>query len=401
MSINAPRWARVCAVLIGLSLLAGCSSPLGKARLQYASGDAQGALATLGDGTEIHNRDKLLFFLEKGLILHEIGDYEASTRELLAAADSLDGARVISLSDEATALLANDWVRRYPGEYSEQLWVHSYLMMNFLALGRYESAAVEARRALEKIADQEELLGADHFTRNLIALSFEAAGQVNSAYIENRKLADQLAGNPLDETLLRQARKLGFADEVRRLQKAGVRLNKGPGPAELVLFVASGDIPAKVSGSLQIDYDARVSFPQYVPVDGRYRHPLVRIDDQSCACEPVSTTSLGALARASLGKRAAGLTARLVARAVAKDAFADNVAKKDEVAGEIIKVLLFALEEADTRGWHSLPGHLSIVRVPLGEGAREVAIGDPESPLLRVDVSTMKAGQRRYLPLRL
>jgi len=56
---------------------------------------------------------------------------------------------------------------------------HTYLMMNFLAVGRYDSAAVEARRALERIADKESVLEQDAFTRALIALSFEMAGQAN------------------------------------------------------------------------------------------------------------------------------------------------------------------------------------------------------------------------------
>lgn len=387
--------------MLALSLLAACSTPLGKARLQYAAGDAKGALATLGDGSDIRSRDKLLFHLEKGLILHETGDYAGSNLELLAAADSLDQSSVISLSGEATALLANDWARRYPGEYSEQLWIHSYLMMNFLAMGRFDSAAVEARRALEKIDDKAEVLAADHFTRNLIALSFEAAGQVNSAYIEYRKLAEQLPGASLNNTLLRQARLLGFADEARRLKKAGASADSARPPAELVLFIGSGDIPGKISGSLQIDYDARVSFPQYLPYDSEHRVPRILVDEVGCQCEPVSTTSLGALARASLSARAAGVTARLVARAVAKDAFADNIGKKDEVAGEIVKLLLFALEEADTRGWHSLPGYLSLIRVPLGNGATTVTIGDPEQPLLEIDVADLPQGQWRFVPIRL
>ncbi len=397
----AQRWARACAALALMVLLSACSTPLGKARLQYAAGDAQGALATLGDGEGVRSRDKLLFYLEKGLILHETGDYAASTRELLAAADSLEQGSTISLSGEATALLANDWARRYPGEYSEQLWVHSYLMMNFLAMGRFDSAAVEARRALEKIDDKSEVLAGDHFTRNLIALSFEAAGQINSAFIEYRKLADQLPSAPLDNTLLSQARALGFADEVQRLRKAGAKSASGERPAELVLFVASGNIPRKISSSLQIDYDARVSFPQYLPYDSEYRLPQVHVDAVACHCEPISRTSLGALARASLGARAAGLTTRLVARAVAKDALADNVGKKDEVAGEIVKLLLFALEEADTRGWHSLPGYLSLIRVPLDDNASEVVVGDPEFPQFTIDVSDLRPGQSRFVPLRL
>lgn len=390
------------ALLLGMLTLTGCStSQIGKARLQYASGNADAALATLGNGEDIRARDRLLYLMEKGLILHETGNYEASSRELLAAADFIGSGTAISLSGEATALLANDWARNYRGEYSEQLWVHSYLMMNFLALGQYDSAAVEARRALQKIDDREKLLKFDQFTRALMAVSFEAAGQANSAYIEYRKLAEVIPDpQQLYPRLLSYARLLGFTDAAKQYRLDDGRSAVNRSDAELVVFLASGHIPTKVSGSLYIDNNARVSFPRYLPGESRFFRPQISIDGNFCDCLLV-TSSTGQLARESLDSRGASVTARLVARAVAKDAFADSIGSRDEVAGEIVKLLLFALEEADTRGWHSLPGHLSLLRIPLAEGSSRVVIGDPAAPLLDVDVSDMQRGQKRFIPLRI
>jgi hypothetical protein len=168
--------------------VSGCSSTntIQQAHWQFLSGDAAAAAKTLASSDTVAGKDKLLYWLEKGMYLHYTGDYQRSNRELLKAADFVERSGYISLSDGARELLANEWASSYHGEYSEQLWIHSVLMMNFLHLGQYESAAVEARRALAAIKTKPDVLNNDHFTRSLIALSFEAAGQLNDAYIVNQ-----------------------------------------------------------------------------------------------------------------------------------------------------------------------------------------------------------------------
>ncbi len=396
------RSGRLCVVLLCLFTM-GCSTTvLDKARLQYASGDAQSALQTLGDGSEVPSRDKLLYWLERGLILHEEGNYAESSRELLNAAAYLEDNDFVSISAEARSLLANDWIRKYKGEYSEQLWIHTYLMMNFLSLGRYDSAAVEARRALERISDRENVLQHDAFTRALIGLSFESAGQANSAYIEYRKLAD-LTGKPghsLTSSLYALAKSLGFDEDARKYkrQMAQTPLTTA-GHAEVVLFLATGRLPEKISSSLITDYDERVAFPQYLPDRDAPPVVTVSVDGVDCDCSVVAS-NLGQLARSSLNSRGIALTTRLLARAAAKDALADNLAKKDEVVGEIARLLLFVLEEADTRGWHSLPGHLSLLRVPVNKGSQEIVVKSFSTAPTIIDVSTLQAGERRFIAMR-
>lgn len=399
------RICRLCMALLCLMVLAGCSTTtLDKARLQYAAGDAQAALQTLGDGSEIAARDKLLYWLERGLILHDEGDYELSAEALLRAAEYLEDNDYVSISGEAKALLANDWARRYKGEYSEQLWVHTYLMMNFLSLGRYDSAAVEARRAVARIEDREDLLQHDAFTRALIGLSFEVAGQLNSAYIEYGKLDELLddAPAPLLSTLALLAQRLGFSDAARnyQLRMADNRV-RAPAEAEseVVVFLSTGQLPLKVSSSLFTSYERRVAFPQYLPDQQASPTVTVRVDGEPCDCAIVQS-NLGQLARDSLHTRGLALTARLLARSAAKEAFADNLAKNDELAGEIARVLLFVLEEADTRGWNSLPGHLVLIRVPVDSGAEQVVVESNTAPPLVIDTSGLAAGERRFVTVR-
>ena len=125
----------------------------------------------------------------------------------------------------------------------------------------------------------------------------------------------------------------------------------------------------------------------------------VSVDGEVCDCTVVKS-NLGQLARSSLSSRGLALSTRLLARAAAKDALADSVAKKDEVAGEIARLLLFVLEEADTRGWKSLPGHRAMVRVPINKGSQEIVVESFTTAPTIIDVSTLRAGERRFIAMR-
>ncbi len=371
---------------IAFPLLAGaCSTTaLHQARAEFYSGNTPAALARLPSSDVVASKDRLLYWLEKGLFLHVSGDYEASNREFLAAARYLDENDFFSISSESRAVVANDWARNYTGEYSERLWIHSYLMMNFLSLGEFDSAAVEARRALERISEFEGTLERDDFTRALIALSFEAAGQLNDAYIEYSKLSEGIGGSSmLDPLLLSQARRLGFSNDAReisnRLQDSGLS------PQDLaatdraaVVFISSGLIPGKSSGSIFTGGTTRISFPRYDVSPAAAPGLHAEIDNRPCDCPRVSS-DLGQLVSDSLNQRAARLTARSLVRAVSKDAIADAISDKDKVAGEIARLLLFALEEADVRSWRSLPRHLTMLRVPLPEDNTTVTLSSSDA----------------------
>ena len=166
-----------------------------------------------------------------------------------------------------------------------------------------------------------------------------------------------------------------------------------------MVFLSTGQLPRKISSSLLVAYDKRVAFPQYLPDFDPSPVVSVSVDGRRCNCSTVKS-NLGQLARSSLRSRAVGLTTRLLARTAAKDALADNIGDKDAVVGEIARFLFFILEEADTRGWNSLPGHLALVRVPVSEGSQEVVVQSFSTAPTVIDVSNIRAGERRFIALR-
>ncbi|NJL59773.1 MAG: hypothetical protein HC887_09155 [Desulfobacteraceae bacterium] len=179
------------------------------------------------------------------MILHQMGKYEESVQEFLKASDLMKKQDIISVSQQAASLVTTEWITEYKGEYSERLWVHTYLMMNFLLLGKYESALVEAKQSDAIIAQYPVALSNDYFTRALIALCYEMLGEINDAYIVYKKLAESMPDpSVIMPKLHRYAVRLGFQDDVLKY-KAMISKPEEEGSAEVVLFLGESRAPKK------------------------------------------------------------------------------------------------------------------------------------------------------------
>jgi hypothetical protein len=84
--------------------------------------------------------------------------------------------------------MINDMAATYKGEYCERLWIHTFLMMNFLLQYKYDSALVEAKQALEVFDKYPGSLEGDYFTRALIALCYENMNLWDDVRIEYEKI---------------------------------------------------------------------------------------------------------------------------------------------------------------------------------------------------------------------
>lgn len=374
------RLGRAAALSLCALLGACATAAFDEAQTRYRAGDPVGAVALLDQAAErdqIPARDTLLLHLERGLMLHRAGDYERSAQAFVEADRLIEASETISLSGQATALLSNDWSQAYPGEYSERLWSHSYAMMSFLMAGRAQGAAVEARRALKVLEAYPEALSGAHFSRALIGLSFEMAGQYNDAYVAYRALHRQLPeSRALALATYRAARAVASSDGVAEWRDRvpaplwQAYANSGP---EAVLLLSAGRAPVKISSSL-VYYDERLSFPAYLPNNHRFAELQIR-DGQGVAqpFERVSTDTY-AVSVAALDRRGAKMLAKAALRGKIKHELVDDLADRDETAAQVLNLVFFLLEEADTRSWQSLPARLTLARVPLRPGQSELQV---------------------------
>jgi len=361
-------------------LLQACatSADLRLARDQFKYGNTDAALQTLADA-DVSKRDQLLLHLDSALVAQAATRFKDSIEAFERALALIDSLDYISARDQTAAVLSNDWAIRYSGELSERLWIHTFQMINYLMLDAPQSAAVEARRAVALYDKNNDVLENDLFTRYLMALSFETAGQRDSAGVEYRKLAKDFDIQP-----------------VQRLAA-----NTG----ELVLLVATGFIEPKLPGDLLIDLDMRVSFPYYP--ESYDSPPSISIQQNQKTLKPARVdTTLLSVARSALAKRGKSVAARQALRLAAKYNIADKIGDEDPLAGGVAKLFLLAIEQADTRSWETLPAFLSLVRVPVPAGQSSLSVsvdnfgswaGGRDERKIELDI---KPGERKFQILR-
>lgn len=347
MPVNSQMF-RLCIICIAVFTLQACatSSALLVARDQFRHGSATDALQTLSEA-KVSSRDQLLLYLDRGLIAQASGQYLESKIAFERALEIIDELDYVSVRDQAASIISSDWAARYSGESSEKLWVHTFQMLNYLFLNSPEGAAVEARRAAAFYEENKDVLKDDIFTRTLMALSFESAGQINSARVEYRKLADD------------------FDLELPAFQ--------GKNESEIIFIIASGFIEPKLAGDLFISFDARIAFPYYA--HNYQLSPQTRVViDGNAATYSLAETTMVSISQAALAARGKALAARQALRVAAKYHIADSVGEKSDTARVLAQFLLVALEQADTRSWETLPAHLTLLRVPLTPGAHSISL---------------------------
>lgn len=350
-------------------LMSGCvSSSLDTARFKFVSGDSDTAVAVLKDCQQTYSKDRLLCLMEMGSILFLSNEFRQSTEALLKASTLIKEQDQISIIDQSTAIVVSDNTMEYKGEYAERLWVHSLLMMNFLLLGDAESALVEAKQALELYDRFPEALEHADFTRALIGLCYENMGKFDDANIEYQKL-----------------------------QEDGEAAFHSPAPSndevEVVLFVTMGTIPPKISRDIVIPPSVRISLPAYAASPSP---PKIRIHSETAGSLLTVTSDLGLVARLSLKTRVAELVTRQAIRVGTKETLVQAAGHQDDLAGVMVRLILFLAEQADTRSWQTLPGSLTISRIRLLPGENTIQIYNNSDQFLSQISTQGGGGQRLY-----
>lgn len=391
--------------LIGcIFLFSGCvSGNLTRARQSYYNQNPDAALAELTDPGAASGRNQLVFSLEKGLILHDAKRYEESAEAFRHAASIMEAQEVIRLGQQSASLVTNDWVTDYKGEYSERLWVHTYLMMNYLILYRYESALVEAKKALKVLEKHPSSLEYTYFTRALIALCFENLKEYDGARIEYEKMARSASrDSPAAVELVRISRMTGHPlPEGISPSVSEHPLARNARTTELVIFLGVGRGPVKEADDIVAPPSVRISFPRYVH---RFTRNVNIFPEKKSQRMPfiLFQTDMNQVAGMALEERSKEVIAKAAARAAFKEGIAQAVGgKNDELVTALVRTVLFLTEEADTRGWETLPARLLLIRIPVSPGthndiALSVSTGYGPAVVMHTDPFLIRKNQRIY-----
>jgi hypothetical protein len=242
--------ARVGAVLVlvpvCLLLTTGCATYTDKfrdLRPQLANGEFDAALKTVED--ESGSKDRLLYFLERGLILHYADRFAESNEAFAAAERTADELYTKSISEGAFSLFTNDNAISYRARPFEMAMVPYYKGLNYIYLGDRNAAQVEARRASLQVAKfvdatldglrDEDKAGFERIKNNAFLLYYSGMlydwdGEYNDAFIsyrnaavayqQNHDLLDVDIPPSLGKDLTRIAGRIGFRSEMEQLHKS-------------------------------------------------------------------------------------------------------------------------------------------------------------------------------------
>jgi len=116
-------------------------------------GNYGAAAATIEDsrGTSYQEKERVLFYLDTGMLYHYAGEYEKSNSALTEAEYAIEDLYTQSISKAIGSGLLNDNALDYDGEVYEDLYINIFKSLNYIALGDPESALVEIRRVNNKL----------------------------------------------------------------------------------------------------------------------------------------------------------------------------------------------------------------------------------------------------------
>lgn len=327
-----------------------------------------------------------------GMLRRLNGDYKGSNQAFELAKKQIEALYATSVTEQAGAMIINDETISFQGDRFEQILIHAYMAMNYIALGELDAARVEILQADVKMMEWGDTPHEDPFMRYLAGIVFEALGESDDALVSYRRAVKvyqqakerQGLGVPaqLRQDLLRMLAQSGLRNELEQYKREfgmpGWQPPDTRGKGELVMIMNNGLVPQRQQKTFQtwsseMALNIRIAVPDY-PQPPRFV-PRVKLNVAGGSELLETVENLDGLARTSLSEEMPVITARAIARAVAKKKSEKNAGdKQGGLAQFAMLVLNTATEIADTRCWNTLPQEIQLARVWLPEGTHQVTL---------------------------
>ena len=425
-------------------LLTGCAAfrsydaELYPALEQASSGNVDGAIRLLESNNKLPDKD-LLYFMELGMLQRLSGRYDESQKAWMTAEKRIEVSRSDSFAElaglvsGASSYVLNDKLRVYQGHDYERVMLLTYMTLNHLARGDFDSARVAIRQTHEfegqiaearakqyaEVEEEAKKRGAQTSVRELNGYPVESIDNPVVNALRNSyqsALSHYLAGfiyEALGESSL-AAPGYRLANELQPnhpLLEEGLRgldariLAPDDGMTDVLFIVGTGTAPALQSRQFvfPIWYQTRFillphAFPVIVPTSPAPLPRRVVVEGHAFAVEPI--TSVDAMARRRLKDDMPQIMLRATIRSTtaavlqyqtqrAATAGRDSGASlAAALASAAVTVGSAALASADDRTWRALPADIYVARGRLPRGTHLVTLETAEGPRsARIDVS--------------
>lgn len=397
------------AALLMALLVSGCATYSDSfSGIQQDLADQQYDAALLGIEKQSGSKnDRVLYLLNKGMVLRMKRDFAGSNQALEAAKAEMERLYAASVSEHTLSFLINDATVSYGGEDYEQVLVHLYMALNYLELGQPDDARVEALQVDAKLREiKEQVSGSkyteDAFSRYLAGMIYEDDSEWSDAMISYRDAYQAYKkypadfGMPIPDTLkydlLRLARHEGLKDEARQYRKEfGISVppnasDSSANQGTLVFILNNGLTPIKRERAVDMIDPAsgilvHIALPYYESRPDNVVSARISAAGREANTELVE--NIDAIARQSLASHMSAIVARSIARAVTKTAAIRAAERRNDnsngsVAGLLgefaLQVTAVATERADTRSWLTLPADIQMARLSLPPGKYTIKV---------------------------
>jgi hypothetical protein len=407
-------------VLLLAAVAAGACIPPSVAYREHlstlvAERDYPGAVQAIDEARDpkYGDKDRVLYWLDKGAVLHTARDYRGSDQVLDQAELRIEELYTKSLSQAAGTILVNDATQDYAGEPQERALLYVLRALNYAYQHKVDDAVVEARKVTSFLVGygdrvQMKTYRDDGFAHLLSAMLFEDAGRYDDARIS--------------KDAAERAYALYARDYRCPVPQFGVRRVAGEG--ELVVLHYNGKVPLRGSKSTSVPVGRKktvremaksgddedqaqlpIALPKIVEQPYAIRGSVVEAAGRSA--QTVLVEPIAAITVKALEDELPAIKARAVARAYSKGGAyqaADSAGTSKFVKGAGLSAA-GAFEQADTRGWATLPAEIRMARVSLPAGVHDVRIAYRDASGAVAFEETLRgvqvtAGYRTYVHVR-
>ncbi|HUO57689.1 MAG TPA: hypothetical protein VMV05_05885 [bacterium] len=373
------------------------------------------------------SKDDLLHMLQEGYLDNLSGDWQSSNDAFDAAEKRYEELYTISISNEAFSLLTSDNSRPYRSNEQEMALIPYYRIFNYVQLGKYPDALVEARKAndkhkvdlsqLDKMSEKDIRFKA--FLNYYTGLLFASQGESNDAMVSFRNAfklyqwGNTHFGLPMPRWLpgdyYRTAINMDLKDEVRLLPKTYPDIASRAAQDQrqnLVLFLESGFVPYRegvdiflpiyktdkndeaaryyrdtYSGNIyayqtkpaKLDQFLRISFPKIAPFPSAVASCQLFLPNGT----PLRSENGLDLARVTdlqFKQDLGDILLRTLIRTLAKQGTLKSAQDKSSGLGALVNIFNVATEQADTRSWLLLPERIDLVKTSVPAGTNQVTV---------------------------
>jgi len=392
------------------------------------------------------SKDRLLYLMEAGIILHSMGEYEKSNRAFKEA-DFIAETIKTSISKQALSFMLSDRKANFKGENFERVLLKFYIALNYIMMGDNE----QAKRYFRKLNfDLKEMRYGDQkykqnvAARYLDAIISESQGYYNDARVQYKNIEKI---DPDNQHLLWSryilAQKESDFDDIQKYSKGKEeipayninmeRIPYHPEMGELVIIHQAGKAPIKQSRGRLLDDEAfmvalRISLEVALRAEGAAMSTAAVIAMMTTAENPIPVYNerdrLGARTigiwlndksvgrteimndykattiqnyndnySALINKNVASIATKIVLAAIASDKISDKLEEKSDsiLVSKLVRFgiaagtgrAVAATVKPDLRCWHLLPSNFQIKRIFLEPGTYQLDFKFPRSDVIK------------------